>query len=193
MRIRLSYVAGLMAIGSLAFAQAAPRGNPSAVVGGKKISVEYGRPALGDRTVDALLSKLPKDRMWRAGSEQVTTFETEGSVMLGDKKVPAGKYSLYLHSAEDGTFSVALNEVLGQPLGKVYAAASDNMKEEPWPHFNYQEEIGDKEVVRVTMSGGKAEQSTDRFTIELKPSGEGATLSMLWGTQTWEVGIKPAN
>ncbi len=192
MRIRISYVAALMAIGSLAFAQA-PRDNPSAAVGGKKISVEYGRPALGDRTVDKLLSELPKDRMWRAGSEQVTTFETEGPVMLGDKKVPAGKYSLYVHSAEDGAFSVALNEVLGQPLSKVWAAAPDNMKEEPWPHFNYQEEIGDKEVVRVTMSGGKSEQSTDRFTIELKEAGEGATMLMLWGTQTWEVGVKPAN
>ena len=67
MRIRISYVAALMAIGSLAFAQAAPRDNPSAAVGGETISVEYGQPALGDRTVEALLSKLPKDLMWRAG------------------------------------------------------------------------------------------------------------------------------
>ena len=193
MRIRISYVAALMAIGSLAFAQAAPRDNPSAAVGGKKISVEYGQPALGDRTVEGLLSKLPKDRMWRAGSEQVTTFETAGAVMVGDKNVPAGKYSLYLHCAEDGTFSVALNEELGQPLGKIWAAAPDNLKEEPWPHFNYQEEIGDKEVVRVPMAGGKSDEKMDRFTIKLKESGEGATMLMSWGTQTWEVGVNPGS
>ena len=192
MRIRISYVAALMAIGSLAFAQA-PRDNPSAAVGGKKISVEYGRPALGDRTVDALLSQLPKDRMWRAGSEQVTTFETAGSVMVGDEKVAAGKYSLYLHRAEDGTFSVALNEDLGQPLGKIWAAAPDNMKEELWPHFKYQEEIGEKEVVRVPLAAGKSEENNDRFTIELNESDEGATMLMSWGTQTWKVGVKPAS
>ena len=193
MRIRISYVAALMAIGSLAFAQAAPRDNPSAAVGGETISVEYGQPALGDRTVEALLSKLPKDRMWRAGSEQVTTFETAGPVMVGDESVAAGKYSLYLHCAEDGTFSLALNEVLGQPLGKIWAAAPDNMKEEPWPHFNYQEEIGDKEVIRVPLAGGKSEEKVDRFTIKLNESGEGATMLMSWGTQTWKVGVKPAS
>ena len=193
MRIRISYVAALMAIGSLAFAQSAPRDNPSAAVGGKTISVEYGQPALGDRTVEKLLSMLPKDRMWRAGSEQVTTFETAGPVMVGDKSVAAGKYSLYLHCAEDGTFSLALNEVLGQPLGKIWAAAPDKLKEEPWPHFNYQEEIGDKEVIRVPLAGGKSEEKVDRFTIKLNPSDEGATMLMSWGTQTWKVGIEPAS
>jgi hypothetical protein len=192
MRLHSSYVAGLVAIGSLAFAQAAPRANPSVTIGGKKISVEYGQPSLGDRTVEALLSQLPKDRMWRAGSEQVTTFETEGPVMLGDEEVAAGKYSLYLHCAEDGTFSVALNEVLGQPLGSFFAGAPDNLKDEPWPHSNYQDEIGEKEIVRVPMVGGRSEKSTDRFTITLTESGEGATMLMSWGTQTWSVGLKPA-
>ena len=65
MRIRFSYVAGLMALGSVAFAQAAPRANPSTMVGGHNVSVEYGQPALGDRTVESLLSQLPKDRMSR--------------------------------------------------------------------------------------------------------------------------------
>ncbi len=193
MRIRLSQVVGLMALSTVAFAQAAPRANPSVAVGGKQVSVEYGQPSLGDRTVDALLSQLPKDRMWRAGSEQVTTFENAGPVTLGDKQVAAGEYSLYLHCAEDGTFSVVLNEVLGQPLGKIFAAAPDNLKEAPWPHFNYQEEIGDKEVVRVPMAGGMSEENSDRFTINLMPSGDGATMKMSWGTQTWKVDLKPAS
>jgi hypothetical protein len=171
---------------------ASPRENPSVSVGGKAVSVEYGRPSLGNRTVDSLLSQLQGDRTWRAGSEQVSTFTTEGDVVVGDQKVPAGKYSLYLHVAEEGPVSLVLNSVLGQPLIDIYPAAPEQLKQAPWPHFDYQKQIGDKEVARAAMTKSEASESVDMFTIALDAADGGATLSILWGDAAWSVGIKPA-
>jgi hypothetical protein len=195
MRMRtLAVVTASTLMAGTAFAQQpSPRENPSVAVGGKQVSVEYGRPSLHGRPLAELLGGLPADRMWRAGSEQVTTLKTEGDIQIGDAKVPAGKYSLYIHCGEDGSYSLAVNSVLGQPLGKVWAAAPDNLKEEPWPHFNYAAEIGDKEVARVPLEKVTLDSPQDQFTIALAPKGDGAGLTISWGDQSWSTTITPAS
>lgn len=170
----------------------APRDNPTVSLGGKSVSVEYGRPSLGGRSVDELLAKLPEDRVWRAGSEQVTTFTTEGAVMVGDQKVPAGTYSLYLHIPAEGDVSLVLNSVVGRPLGSFYDAAPENLKDEPWPHMPYQSEIGDKEVARAAMTSVKGGEATDLFTITLGGQDTGGKLTAAWGDRAWSVAITPA-
>jgi hypothetical protein len=180
-------------VGGVALAQnPAPRDNPSVMVGGKKLSVEYGQPSLGERSFDELMKKLPADRMWRAGSEQVTTLETAGEVMIGGEPIAAGKYSLYVHCPEEGDYSLAINSVLGQPLGKIWAKAPPNLANEPWPHFKYTEEIGDKEVARVPMKKAALDAPVDPFTIKLDAKGDGAVMTMSWGDRSWSVGITPA-
>ena len=174
--------------------QMAPRETVTVKVGGGEVSVEYGRPSLKGRDFEALMSKLPSDRMWRAGSEQVTTFSTSVPLMVGDKPVPAGKYSVYVHCPEDvsnGKFALVLNKVLGQPLKDIWAAAPAVVANEPWPHFEYTKQIGDQEVARVPMSRGKG-NSADLFTITLTKAAAGATLNMAWGTELWSVGLKTA-
>ena len=47
--------------------------------------------------------------MWRAGENQVTTLTTEGDAIIGGKKIPAGKYSLYVNAAEGEQWSLVLN------------------------------------------------------------------------------------
>src|SRR4029450_7118007 len=44
----------------------APRETVAAALNGRKVSIEYGRPALDGRAIDTLLSKLSADRIWRA-------------------------------------------------------------------------------------------------------------------------------
>jgi len=195
MRIRtLALAATVAMVAGTAFAQqAAPRENPSVAVGGKQVSIEYGRPALNGRPLAELLKTLPADRMWRAGSEQVTTLKTEGDIMIGDAKVPAGKYSLYVHCGEDGSYALAVNSVLGQPLGKIYAAAPENLKNEPWPHFNYATEIGDKEVARIPLHKATLGSPEDRFKIALTPADAGAGLTLSWGDESWSTTIKPVS
>ncbi len=189
----ISSVSLLLLAGASALAQsAAPRETVSAQVGSAEVKIEYGRPALKGRNVSDLMQQLPADRMWRAGSEQVTTLTTTAPIELGGTVVPAGKYSLYLHCPEDGPYAVALNKVLGQPLKKIWDAAPPQLANEPWPHFNYQAEIGDQEVVRAPMTQSGSEQSVDLFTISLSPKGNAAEMKMAWGDQVWSLDMKSA-
>ena len=79
-----------------------PREEVTALVNGKKVTVEYGRPALEGRKMADLLIKLPADRIWRAGMDQATTLTTEGDITVGGRPVPAGKYTVYVHAPENG-------------------------------------------------------------------------------------------
>jgi len=193
MRMRFSTLAPLSVLAVATFAFAAERGTASATVGGKKLTIEYGRPALKGRTLAELTKQLPEDGIWRAGDDQVTTLTSAGDVLIAGKKLPAGKYSMYVHLGQDGSRSLVINSDLGIPLIKIWDKAPANMANEPWPRLDgYQKNVGDKELVRATMKKETAEAPLDVFTIKLTPAGDGATLNMAWGDESWSIDIKPA-
>lgn len=184
MNVRMAWVVGALALASPVFAQApAPRESVSAVVGGKKVSIEYGRPALKGRDLAELLKQLPPDKVWRAGSEQVTTLSTEGALLVGDKKVPAGKYSLYVVVADDGTRSLLLNGDPGVPLGEIWKEAPADLKNAPWPRMGPKgyAAVADKEVARVKLDKAALAEPADLFTIQLGDT----SLTMSWGKESW--------
>ena len=191
---RLSCLATVLAasFATTALAQN-PRGAAGASVAGKSVAVDYGRPALKGRSVNELLTKLPADRMWRAGENQVTTITFAGDVMLGGTKVPAGRYSVYVHAGEGNKWDLVLNKDQGIALGKIYAAAPENMKNEPWPHLSdYSGKIGAQEAARVPLKAAKAAAPADLFTISFAPSGAGSTMTLAWGDQAWTTDVMPA-
>ncbi len=189
----LSILVLLLTVGLAGAQQMAPRDTAEVELGGKRVAIEYGQPSLGDRTFESLMSNLPPDRMWRAGSEQVTSLTAEGDILVGGQKVPAGKYSLYVHVAEEGPYHLVLNEVVGQPLGDIWKAAPPEIAQEPWPHFAYSKEIGDREVARVPLEQAATEPRVDRFTIELQSGvGGSARLALSWGEQTWWTSVAAA-
>ena len=189
--MRKFHVFSAVAILSAAYAvaQQMPRGTATMDIRDSRVTVNYGRPSLKGAKVQEKMSQLPNDRMWRAGANQVTTLKTDTDIMVGDKKVAAGEYSVYVHCPEDGKYELALNSVLGQPLGKIWSGAPDNMKNEPWPHFKYAEEIGDKEVARVAMKSHTSEEKVDMFTIQFADD----MMIMSWGDQKWSVEVKAAD
>lgn len=192
---RLVSLAAVLALGLSAtvLAQGNPRGSASTSVSGKSVAVDYGRPALKGRALDELLKQLPADRMWRAGENQVTTISFAGDVMVGGTKVPAGKYSLYVHAGEGNKWDLVLNKDLGVPLGEIWDKAPENMKKEPWPHLSdYTGKIGAKEVARVPLKAAKAAAPADLFTIDFKPAASGSTMMLAWGDQAWTAEVKPA-
>jgi hypothetical protein len=193
MQIRFASLAVLLTSASLALAQGgASRGSASATIGGKKVTIDYGRPSLKGRSFADLTKDLPSDRVWRAGMNQVTTLSTETALTVGGKKVAPGKYSVYVHVPTSGDWSLILNSDLGVPLGQIYDQAPPNMKNEPWPYMeDYTAKIGTKEAVRVAMkkSAGKSEEM---LTYTLTPSGNGATLTIAWGDQAWSTDLQAA-
>jgi hypothetical protein len=192
MRIRFAHVVALVAAGTLT-AHAAERGNPSVSLDGKKVAVDYGRPALKGRALGDLFKQLSDDRVWRAGTDQVTILTTETDLEIGGKRVKAGKYSVYVHIPEDGSRNLILNTDLGQPLKTIFAAAPANLADAPWPYIgDYQAKIGAKEVLRVPMKKETAATPVDLFTIDLTPASGGAVMKLSWGDESWSVNLKPA-
>jgi hypothetical protein len=192
MRVRLTALVLIAGLGVWAFGQGgAGRGTAGAAIGGKRVSIDYGQPALKGRNFADLMKQLPQDRIWRAGSGAVTILSTEADLLIGGKRLPAGKYSLYIHCPETGSYSLVLNSDLGQPLSKIWSAAPPSQANEPYPHFDYSKEIGTKEIVRAPLTLTTVPQA-DILTYAFKPSGDGAALTIAWGTQAWSLEMKPA-
>ena len=197
MRMRFLAVAATLAIAPVVVAQQQerdPRETVSAVVTGtQKVSVDYGRPALKGRPLKELLTQLPPDRIWRAGSDQVTTLTADVPVVIGGKPVPAGKYSVYLHVPETGDYSLVLNSDPGIALKVIYAAAPPAVADALWPRLDGYEKIVAKEVVRIPLKKSATAEPMDRFKINFDPVKNGASAIILtWGGESWTADIKTA-
>jgi hypothetical protein len=184
--------AAALVVAATVQAQDAPRETVTASVGGKKVTFEYGRPSLKGRTLDQLLAQLPEDRIWRAGGDKVTTLTTETPLSLGGKKVPAGKYTVYMHIPTQGNASLVLNSDKGIPLIKLWDKAPANVANEPWPHLEGYENIAATEVARAEMRPGTAAPPAEMFTVAMAPSQTGATATLSWGDKTWSLDLIPA-
>lgn len=193
MRIRFGLIAAALALGAIASAQdAAPRETVSASVGGKKVSVEYGRPSLKGRTLDELTKQLPADRIWRAGVDQVTTLVTETALSVGGKTVVPGKYSVYVFAPEKGDWALVLNSDQGMPLIKLWDKAPANLANAPWPHLEGYSNILAKEVARATMKSGSTAPAAEMFTISLNANkAGGATMVLSWSDKSWSLDLAP--
>jgi Protein of unknown function (DUF2911) len=185
-RNRFALALVVAALAAPAFAQQGqPRGKAETTISGKNVVIDYGRPALKGRTLDALMKDLPEDRIWRAGENQVTTLQTETALNIGGTKIPAGKYSLYVHAPANGDWSLCFNKNLGIPLKEMYAQAPPELANEPWPALMGYSKIADQEIGRVKLTKA-AGGAGDVFTIGLK----GDMLSLSWGDMTWTTAVK---
>jgi hypothetical protein len=195
MKQRIGMALALAAAASVAVAQGQkrePRGSAAATVSGKKVTIDYGRPALKGRAMADLLKQLPGDRIWRAGENEVTTLTTETALSIGGKKVPAGKYSVYVHAPESGDWSLVLNSDPGIPLIKLWDKAPASEAQKLWPRLDGYQNVKDKEVARAAMKSQAASPPVEVFTIDLAPTKDGATLSLAWGDKRWSVDVKGA-
>ena len=184
MRARSLHVAAALLCPALVFAQEpAPRETATATVGGKKVAVEYGRPSLRGRPITELIAQLPPDRIWRAGVDAATTFTAEAPVMVGDKTVPAGTYTMYVYAPAEGDWSLVLNRDEGRPARGGTAR---------WPRLGDYATVVDQEVARVAMKTTQLPAPAEMFTVAMAPAGQGAAMTLSWGDRAWTVDLKPA-
>src|SRR6185437_14808938 len=61
--------------------------------GGATITINYSSPSVKGRKIWGGL--VPYDKVWRAGANEATIFETSKDIMVEGKSLKAGKYSLY--------------------------------------------------------------------------------------------------
>ncbi|WP_269225131.1 DUF2911 domain-containing protein [Flavobacterium eburneipallidum] len=73
---------------------ASPPATATGVINGATITINYNSPLVKGRKIWGEL--VPFNKVWRAGANDATTFETDKELSIEGKKLPAGKYSFFV-------------------------------------------------------------------------------------------------
>lgn len=106
------------------------------------VELSYSRPGMRGRKVFGDL--VPFGKVWRTGANQATTITFGEEVMIGDKKVPAGKYGL-LSIPEKDKWTIIITKQLDVTSPAAYKPEQD--------------------VVRVSVKPEMLPFSVETFTI----------------------------
>lgn len=136
--------------------------------GGKTITTDYSSPRLNGRKM--IGEHEPYGKVWRAGANEATTFVTTGDLMVGNKAVPAGSYTLFVIPNPD-RWTLIINKKTGE-WGIPYTYEAD-------------------ELGRTDMKLSKLPSPVEDFTIAYDKTGSGCTMRMEWDTTRASVGIEP--
>jgi len=150
--------------------RASPHADVSATVGGKKITISYGRPHKKGRDIWGGL--VPWDKVWRTGADEATTLTTDGDITLGTLKVPKGSYALFTIPSQKKAWQLIVNK---------------NPKQ--WGAFKYdaKDDLG-----KTEMKVGSGAEPVEQFTISIEPNGpKKATLKLAWDDLVASVPITP--
>lgn len=122
------------------------------------IEVSYSRPGMKGRDIYGDL--VPFGKVWRTGANQATTITFGEDVMVGDKKVPAGKYGL-LTIPEKKEWTIIISKQLDVTSPTAYKM--------------------DMDVARIMVSPAKMDNSVETFTMQfanMKPNS--CELHLMW-------------
>jgi hypothetical protein len=134
----------------------------SATINDRLLVLSYSAPSVRGRTIfgeDGIIRKDPTWPVWRAGSDEATSFHTDGELTIGGLKVPPGDYTLFV-LPEPGKWQLIINKQTGQ-----------------WG-LEYRQ---DRDLGRVPMTTAKAPAPIE--TLYMKVIREGANrgrLEMGW-------------
>ncbi|WP_113662249.1 DUF2911 domain-containing protein [Pedobacter nanyangensis] len=121
--------AGLVSFSAIA-QDAKPKASPAATATGKvngaTITINYSSPAVKGRKIWGGLEAY--DKVWRAGANDATTFETDKDIKVEGKTLPAGKYSFFLIPRESGTWTAIFNKEPKQWGAYKYEEAKDALR-----------------------------------------------------------------
>ncbi len=120
-------------------AEASPGATVAQVVGTDTwVQIAYHRPSARGRDVWTATSSrgsaiVPSDgSVWRAGANERTTFESTGDVLIEGKRLPAGRYGLFMIPGDDA-WTLVLNEAADGWGTGGYDAEADVLRVELTP------------------------------------------------------------
>jgi hypothetical protein len=110
------------------FAKAQERASPpktaEGTINGAKITVNYSSPSVKGRQIFGGL--VPLGKVWRAGANEATLFETSKDTQIEGKTLPAGKYSFFIIPDEYSSTFI-FNKQTGQ-WGTQYDESQDALR-----------------------------------------------------------------
>lgn len=159
--------AGFISFGAVA-QEAKPKASPAATATGKvngaTITINYSSPAVKGRKIWGGLEAY--DKVWRAGANDATTFETDKDIKVEGKSLPAGKYSFFLIPRESGTWTAIFNKEPKQ-----------------WGAFKYEEA---KDALRVDVKVKPLAETQERLVYNVNSKG----FSLDWDKVSVPVAVK---
>ena len=148
---------------SFANAQEKPQSPPEIATGkinGATIQINYGSPSVRGRKIWGEL--VPFDKVWRAGANDATTFETDKDLTIEGSKLPAGKYSFFIIPNKEKSIIIF------------------NKETKQWGAYKYNEK---EDQLRVTVKQKVAESSTEKLVYKINPN----DVVLSW--ETWNIGF----
>lgn len=148
--------------------KASPAATATGKIGEATITISYSSPAVKERKIWGDL--VPYGKIWRAGANAATIFETDKAIKVEGKELPAGKYSLYaLPTADSWTF--IFNSQVGQ-----------------WGITRTGETTNDpaKDVLKVVVKSKESKEFNERMNFVVDKKG----FSLNWEKLTVPVKVK---
>ena len=96
-----------------------------------KITINYSSPSVRDRKIWGWL--VPYGKVWRAGANEATTFETDKDIKVAGKPLPAGKYGFFLIPRTTGPWIAVFNTVPDQWGAFKYDSTKDQLRVDVFP------------------------------------------------------------
>ena len=202
-RLMAATAAAFLALGTLAVAQgrlASPAGTAATEIGGKYVTgpeepiyqggkwieVRYSRPIKRGRDLfgsgadygKALNAGAP---VWRAGANVTTRLKTELPLVIGDKTVRPGEYSLFI-DLKPSTWTFIVSSWPAQ------TRFDPSNKQALWGSFDY---TPAKDVVRMPMQLDTLPFSVDQLSWAfIDMSAAGGRLAIMWDKMMASVPFK---
>lgn len=154
-------------------------------VGGKWIEITYGRPLQRGRDLfgsgpnygkavnDVGSANLPAPPVWRAGANVSTRLKSEVALVFGDKKVPAGDYTLFIDLNGPTQWTLIVSSWGAQ------LKFDPKDKTALWGAYGY---TPDKDVARIPMKVETLPFGVEQLTWSfLDMTNDGGRLALMWG------------
>jgi hypothetical protein len=154
-------------------------------LGGRWIEITYGRPLQRGRDLfgsganygkavnDVGSANLPAPPVWRAGANVSTRLKSEVPLAFGDRKVPAGEYSLFIDLNGPTMWTLIVS---GWPAQLKFDPKD---KSALWGAYGY---TPDKDVARIPMKVETLPFAVDQLTWTfLDMTSDGGRVALMWG------------
>ena len=134
-------------------------------IAGADFEINYSRPAKRGRLIFGGL--VPWNEVWRTGANAATHFTVDRDLLIGDKEIPAGTYTLWTTFTSDAA-TLIINRQTRQ-WGTQYNETQD--------------------FARVSLELSRLPESSERFTITISELADGVELGLNWDRSRYSVPV----